>query len=356
MDKVKVGISCGDINGIGMEVIIKALEDPRILNHSTPIIYGSSKVLSYHKNIVNPEGFKIYNIKSTDQVQEDRINVLNCWNETINIRLGEITKESGTYAALALEQATQDAVAGKIDCLVTAPINKKAMSLAGFQYVGHTEYLKHMCNSEDVLMMMCSEDMKVALATGHVPIQNVSSALSSDKIYNKTELLINTLKRDFGMEKPKIAVLGIQPHAGDEGTIGMEDEEITKPAIEKLKNSGYLVYGPYASDGFFGQLDHRKFDAVMACYHDQGLIPFKMASFGYGVNMTCGLSIIRTSPDHGTGYDIVGKNIADEQSFLHAYFMAIDAFRHRSKFDLSHEHPIKKGLNPVESSDDVIHD
>jgi 4-hydroxythreonine-4-phosphate dehydrogenase len=205
-------------------------------------------------------------------------------------------------------------------------------------------------------MMMCSEDMKVALATGHVPIQNVSSALSSDKIYNKTELLINTLKRDFGMEKPKIAVLGIQPHAGDEGTIGMEDEEITKPAIEKLKNSGYLVYGPYASDGFFGQLDHRKFDAVMACYHDQGLIPFKMASFGYGVNMTCGLSIIRTSPDHGTGYDIVGKNIADEQSFLHAYFMAIDAFRHRSKFDLSHEHPIKKGLNPVESSDDVIHD
>lgn len=343
MDKVKVGISCGDINGIGMEVIIKALEDPRILNHSTPIIYGSSKVLSYHKNIVNPEGFKIYNIKSTDQVQEDRINVLNCWNETINIRLGEITKESGTYAALALEQATQDAVAGKIDCLVTAPINKKAMSLAGFQYVGHTEYLKHMCNSEEVLMMMCSEDMKVALATGHVPIQNVSSALSSDKIYNKTELLINTLKRDFGMEKPKIAVLGIQPHAGDEGTIGMEDEEITKPAIEKLKNSGYLVYGPYASDGFFGQLDHRKFDAVMACYHDQGLIPFKTLTFGHGVNFTAGLNKVRTSPDHGTAYDIAGQGIARTDSFKEALFAGIEIFKTRTMNLELHDNPLQPG-------------
>ena len=342
MRKLKVGITCGDINGIGMEVILKALDDARVLHHSVPIIYGSSKIVSYHKNIVEPESFRSQNIKDASQAVDDRINILNCWNENVNIQLGEATKESGSYASMALEACTNDALQEKIDCMVTAPINKHAMSLAGFRYVGHTEYLKDRCRAEKVLMMMCSEEMKVCLSSGHIPIQNVSSVSSKEKLISQLKLLISTLQMDHGIDKPRIAVLGMQPHAGDNGTIGDEDERITKPAVAELKEQGHLVFGPYPADGFYGRLSHKKFDAIMAAYHDQGLIPFKMASFGNGVNMTCGLPIIRSSPDHGTGYDIAGKNQADPSSFRAAYYMAMDASRNRFEYLKNHENPLKR--------------
>lgn len=341
MRKLKVGITCGDINGIGLEVIIKALDDSRLLNHSIPIIYGSSKIISYHKNIVEPESFRSQNIKDALQASEDRINILNCWNETVNIQLGEATKESGSYAAMALEACVNDAIEGRIDCVVTAPVNKHAMSLAGFRYIGHTEYLRDKCQVEQVLMMMCSDEMKISLSSGHIPVQNVSSVSSKQKLVSQLKLLISSLRMDHGIEKPRVAVLGIQPHAGDMGSIGDEDERITTPAVAALKAEGELVFGPYPADGFFGKLNYKKFDAVMAAYHDQGLIPFKMASFGQGVNMTCGLPIIRSSPDHGTAYDIAGKNEADPSSFLSAYFLAMDASRNRSEYLKNHENPIK---------------
>ncbi|HKK87379.1 MAG TPA: 4-hydroxythreonine-4-phosphate dehydrogenase PdxA [Saprospiraceae bacterium] len=353
MRKLKVGITCGDINGIGMEVIIKALNDTRLLNHSIPIIYGSSKIISYHKNIVEPENFRSQNIKEASQASDDRINILNCWNEAVNIQLGEATRESGSYAAMALEACTNDALDGKIDCMVTAPINKHAMSLAGFRYIGHTEYLRDRCQVEQVLMMMCSEEMKVSLSSGHIPVQNVSSVSSKEKLISQIKLLNSTLRMDHGIDKPRIAVLGIQPHAGDNGAIGDEDERITKPAVAELKKEGELVFGPYPADGFFGSLSYKKFDAIMAAYHDQGLIPFKMASFGKGVNMTCGLPIIRSSPDHGTGYDIAGKNAADPSSFLSAYFMAMDAARNRTEYLKNHENPLRRNqaLPSEESAD-----
>lgn len=352
MEKVKVGISIGDINGIGLEVIIKTLKDKRILNNSTAIIYASSKVFSYHCNNLEDCNIRYNNIKSVDEAKDGMVNVLSCWEEEVKVTLGEATKEGGKYAAISLSKATQDVIDKKIDCLVTAPINKKVMDLVDFGFIGHTEYLMSTTGANEVLMMLCSQDMRMALATGHTPIQDVNKVLDKASLVKKVELLIRTLKYDFDLDKPRIAVLGIQPHAGDGGMIGDEDETITKPAVTQLKNRGHLVYGPFPSDAFFGNYSHKKFDAIVSCYHDQGLIPFKMASFGDGVNITCGLPIIRTSPDHGTAFDIAGKDQANPSSFRQAYFLAMDAFRKRERNIDIRSNPIN--INRRNKDGDVV--
>lgn len=356
MGRIKVGISIGDINGIGLEVIIKALNDKRVLKYGTPIIYGSSKVFSYHANIMEDLSVPVQHIRELSEVSDDKINVMNCWTDLADIKLGQQTEEAGKYASISLEKCTTDAISGHIDAMVTAPIHKKVMSLSGFRYIGHTDYLRDQCASNDVLMMLCSKDMRMALGTGHIPIQDVPVSLSVDKIMGKLQVLLETLKMDFDISKPKIAVLGMQPHAGDLGMIGQEDENLTKPAIAKMKSKGHLVFGPYPADGFFGQMLHTNFDAVFSCYHDQGLVPFKMASFGSGVNMSCGLPIIRTSPDHGTAFDIAGKNIADPSSFRTAFFMAVDASRMRKTYIEMHNAPIKKKYQIDHTDEDVVHD
>ncbi len=356
MDKVRVGISVGDINGIGHEVIIKTLSDKRVLRNATPIIYGSIQILNYHQKTLGDKKFHANVIKKADEAVENTVNLIQLPGKDQRVELGALSKVSGLFAKHSLEAATHDVVRGHVDCLVTAPIHKKAMQMANFEYIGHTEFLKDACGTDSVLMMMCSREMKVALATGHVPIQDVPSKLNAKGLVKKCQLLIDTLKFDFNIEKPRLAILGMQPHAGDEGAIGKEDEQITKPAIKELKEKGHFVFGPFPADGFFGNYAHRNFDAVVSCYHDQGLAPFKMSSFGHGVNMTCGLPIVRTSPDHGTAHDIAGKNLADPGSFREAFFMAVDSFRTRKKNKEWRSNPINIVQGPANAKDDIVHD
>lgn len=340
MEKLKIGISIGDINGIGLEVILKTLIDERILKHCTPIVYGSSKVVSYHKNIVSLPDFQYQSIRSVDQVEHDKINILNCWNDNVNINLGKITDVGGIYAFKSLEFAVKDLHAGLIDALVTAPINKKSMQLANFPFPGHTEYITQVLGGKESLMLLVSDTMRVGLVTNHTPIKDVASQITKAKILEKINILKETLNVDFAIEKPTIAVLGLNPHAGDEGVIGEEELDIVRPAIEEAKKKGILAFGPYPADGFFGSGQYNKFDAVLAMYHDQGLVPFKALSFGTGVNYTAGLSAVRTSPDHGTAYDIAGKNEADPASFRKALYTAIDIARNRYDYTEMHANPI----------------
>ena len=311
MGSIRAGITVGDINGIGLEVIIKTLSHPSVTQLCTPVIYGSSKVVSYHKNIVNPGDFTFHNTATADKIYSQKINVVNCWQDTANIALGKESEEGGRFAHIALDRAVGDLKEGHIDLLVTAPINKNSMKMAGFQYPGHTEYLAHEFGVKEGLMMMVTDRLKVALMTTHMPLSNVPAAITKEKIRSKIDLLINTLQMDFGIMKPVIAVLGLNPHAGESGQIGREEEDIIRPAIIEAKKSGDVIMGPYSADGFFGSMNHTKFDAVLAMYHDQGLIPFKMLHFHDGVNFTAGLPYVRTSPDHGTAFEIAGKNEAN---------------------------------------------
>ncbi|MEL6122086.1 MAG: 4-hydroxythreonine-4-phosphate dehydrogenase PdxA [Bacteroidota bacterium] len=334
MAKIKVGITIGDINGIGPEVIIKSLSNEMMLNECTPVIYGSSKVLGYHKNIVQDNGFHFVTTSDATKVSPNKINVINCWSETVDIDLGQPTQSGGQCAHTALDRAVTDLQEGHIDALVTAPINKHAMKLADFPYLGHTEFIAEKVGSlGQELMMLVSDKMKVAVVSTHVPISQVADLVTRERVRACITALEQSLRIDFGIEKPTIGVLGLNPHAGDNGEIGLEDEEIIKPIILELKKKGKLVLGPYSADGFFGKGLHTKCDAILAMYHDQGLIPFKALSFGRGVNFTAGLSVVRTSPDHGTGYDIVGRNIADPTSFREAIYNAIDIVRSRQDFD-----------------------
>ena len=350
--KIKIGITLGDFNGIGPEVIIKALSHPQITDHFIPIIYGSSKVMAYHKNIVKDHQFNFVSIKYADNAAYNKINVFNVWDEPVNIDLGKPTEESGKFAIKALEQAIDDARAGKIDALVTAPINKNAMQLAGFDHMGHTEYLTKAFDAPETVMTMVSESIIVALASNHVPIKDLSESLDKKKIIRKLKILTKSLKQDFAKERPTIAVLGFNPHAGDEGVIGTEEMEFVKPAIIEAKNNGVLAAGPYPADGFFGNGSFRKFNAILSMYHDQGLIPFKLLSFGKGVNFTAGLPIIRTSPDHGTAYDIVGKNVASGDSMRRAIFLAKDLFKNRREFLEDTKDPLKKAPKHQEEIQD----
>ncbi|MCB0685475.1 MAG: 4-hydroxythreonine-4-phosphate dehydrogenase PdxA [Saprospiraceae bacterium] len=354
MTKVRVGISVGDINGIGLEVIIKSLSHPKIVELCTPVIYGSSKVLSYHKNIVRPQEFNYQNLSNAQNLTEDRINLINCWNEDVMINLGVPSEESGKFAYISLDQATQDLRQGLIDVLVTAPIDKHAMSLAGFPATGHTEYLTEQFNVAESLMLMVSDDLRIGVVTNHLPLKDVASHITQERIQEKALLLHKSLQMDFGIEKPMIAILGLNPHAGDQGLIGHEEEEIIRPAINNLKNQGLLIGGPYAADGFFGSSHYREVDGILAMYHDQGLVPFKALSFGKGINFTAGLPVVRTSPDHGTGATIAGQNIADESSFLRSIYLAIDIFRSRSEYHDAHKNRLKMGtLKEEEEGEDI---
>lgn len=342
-NKPVIGISVGDINGIGLEVILKALDHKRILHICTPVVYGSSKVVSYHKNIVALNDLTFYGQRSAERLSYDKINVVNCWNDNVNITLGKPTDMGGKYAQISLEAATRDLKAGLVDALVTAPIHKKSMQLAGFAHVGHTEYLTKEFGASDSLMLLTNDSLRVGLVTAHVPLKDVPGGIKKENIVNKLKLLNDTLKIDFGFERPTIAVLGLNPHAGEEGMLGDEEEKIIRPAIvEAKKEGGLMVFGPFAADGFFGSGQFRKFDGILAMYHDQGLIPFKALTFGSGVNYTAGLSCIRTSPDHGTAFDLAGKNSADPSSFLQAMFTAIDIHRNRKEYYELRENAVKK--------------
>ncbi len=342
-NKPVIGISIGDINGIGLEVILKALNHKRIIHLCTPVIYGSSKVVSYHKNIVALDELTFYGQRNAERLSYDKVNVVNCWNENVNITLGKPTDAGGKFAQMSLEAATRDLKAGLIDALVTAPIHKKSMELAGFAHVGHTEYLTKEFNAKNSLMLLANDNLRVGLVTSHIPLRAVADAITKENIINKLRIFNNTLKVDFGFERPSIAVLGLNPHAGEEGMLGHEEEKVIRPAVvEAKKEGGMMVFGPFAADGFFGSGQFNKFDGILAMYHDQGLIPFKALTFGSGVNFTAGLSCIRTSPDHGTAFDLAGKNSADSSSFLHAMFMAIDVHRNRKEYHELKENAVKK--------------
>ena len=333
-----VGITQGDGNGIGYEVIIKALADPRILESFTPVIYGSSKIFGFYKKLIhNLDQMDTNVITSAKDAHPRRINIVNCLPDNVFVEPGQPTPEAAKGAMTSLEWAVKDIRRGDIDVLVTAPINKKAMVNEGFGYTGHTEYLQSAFGVKDIAMFMVSQTMKVGVVTGHIPLKDVPSSITQEKIISKLHLLNDSLKRDFGVDMPKIAVLSLNPHCGDGGLLGDEEQNIIRPAVEEAVNQGILAFGPYSPDGYFGLGEYSKFDATLAMYHDQGLAPFKALAFHDGVNFTAGLPVIRTSPDHGTAYDLAGRGEADPRSMMHAIYAAIDIFHHRLEYDELHQ-------------------
>lgn len=330
-ENVIVGISIGDLNGIGGEVVLKILQDDRMLDFFTPVIFASVKTITFLKNHFNYDEINFNGINDLNHTLHGRVNVLNVWNDKINIEFGKEDKVIGEYAIKSLVAATKALKDGSIDVLVTAPINKHNIQSSAFNFPGHTDYLARELNGES-LMFMLSEDLRVGLLTDHIPVKDVANHITKELIIKKINTVSNSLKKDFKISKPKIAVLGINPHTGDNGVIGNEDDEIMRPVLMEIKESGTLVFGPYAADSFFGSNNYKNFDAIIASYHDQGLIPFKTLSFGKGVNYTAGLSKIRTSPDHGTAYEIAGKGTADETSFKEAVFTAIELFNNRLEY------------------------
>jgi 4-hydroxythreonine-4-phosphate dehydrogenase len=343
MAKIKVGITHGDPNGIGYEVILKTFSDPTMLELCTPIIYGSPKVASYHRKTLDLQ----VNFSAISQVAEahdETINVLHCTADEVKIDLGQPTAEAGEAALAALEKAMKDWREGLIDVLVTAPINKHTIQSEKFHFPGHTEYIQKSVgkDGQQALMILMNEKIRVALATTHLPLRDVASAITEDTIMSKLQILHHSLRRDFSIDNPRIAVLALNPHAGDNGLLGSEEQDILKPAIDSAVEKGMHVYGPFPADGFFGARTYEYYDAVLAMYHDQGLAPFKLLAMEDGVNYTAGLDIVRTSPDHGTAYDIAGKSVADEASFRHAIYSAIDIFRARKAWDEAHQNPLEK--------------
>lgn len=330
--KPTIAITIGDVNSISPEVIIKALEDPRIIKLMTPVVYGSGKILSYYRKALNIRDFNYFQLKKLEELSDKKLNVLNLWEETVNITMGQSSEEAGKYAFISIKKAVEDAMEGKVDAIVTAPINKHNIQSEDFKFAGHTEYLAQEAGVKDSLMLLVDGDLRVGVVTGHIPIHEVSEKITPEKIDSKLDVLEKSLKEDFGIKKPRIAVLGLNPHAGDGGVIGNEEEEIIKPLIEKRKEKGKLVFGPFPADGFFGNQQYKNFDAVLAMYHDQGLIPFKTLAFSNGVNFTAGLPFVRTSPDHGTAYDLTGKGLADETSMRQALFLAIDIIKNRKEY------------------------
>ena len=328
--KPRIGITLGDLNGIGPEVIIKALADNRMLSLITPVIYGSARVISFYKKLMNIEEFNYSQVKTKGQFALKSINVVNCWEDVIEINPGKQSKESGKAALMALKCACEELKEGHLDALVTGPIDKSTIHSEEFPFKGHTEFLIQYFGSGEGLMFMVSDTLRIGLVTEHVPLKEVSALLTKERIETKLQLMENSLRKDFGINKPKIAVLGLNPHAGDGGLIGNEDDQIIKPIINDFRNKGKLVFGPFPADGFFAN-QYAKYDGILAMYHDQGLIPFKSIAFENGVNFTAGMSVVRTSPDHGTAYNIAGKNQANEASLREAIFKAGDIFRHRTE-------------------------
>ena len=332
--KLIVGITQGDGNGIGYEVIIKALADERILELCTPVIYGSSKIFGFYKKQIHDiENINTNVINSAKDVHQKRVNIVNCLPENVFVEPGQPTPESAKAAITSLNRAVEDIKAGHIDVLVTAPINKRAMSSEGFGYTGHTEFLEKQFGVDEVAMIMVCDRLKVGVLTGHTALKDVPSLITEEKIVNKLRLMKKSLQRDFGVDAPKIAVLGLNPHCGDGGLLGDEEQRIILPAIKAANEEGIMAFGPYSSDGFFGLGNYAKFDAVLAMYHDQGLTPFKALAFEDGVNYTAGLPVVRTSPDHGTAYEMAGRDMADPRSMKAAIYAAIDIFNKREDYD-----------------------
>jgi 4-hydroxythreonine-4-phosphate dehydrogenase len=323
-DRPVIGISMGDFNGIGPEVILKTLSDNRVQKMCVPVVYGNYRIFARYKKLIEVEEMSFHSIKNITELFPKKTNLVTCWEEDYEIQPGKITDEAGKCAFISLSKATEDILEGKLDALVTAPINKKNIQGQDFKFIGHTEYLTEVSKVNDSLMFMISDTMRVGLVTAHIPLSDVKSKLTKELIHQKISMMTKSLKNDFGISRPRIAVLGLNPHAGEEGLLGNEEIEIIRPVVEDLKEKGQLVAGPFPSDGFFGSGHFKKFDAVLAMYHDQGLIPFKLMAFESGVNFTAGLPFIRTSPDHGTAYDLAGKNEADESSFRAALFAAIE--------------------------------
>ncbi|MES2140951.1 MAG: 4-hydroxythreonine-4-phosphate dehydrogenase PdxA [Bacteroidota bacterium] len=343
-EKIIVGISQGDINGIGLEVIIKTFLDPQMLEVCTPVIFGSNKTASFHRKALNIEDFSFNLIKDISEINHKRANIINVYEEDVIIELGAQTEAGGKYALKSLEAAAYALSQNQVDVLVTAPINKENIQSPDFKFPGHTEYLDEKFGTGNSLMFLVSDNLRVAVVTGHIPVTRVAQELTTEKIIKKIQVLNNSLIQDFSIRKPKIAVLGLNPHAGDNGVIGNEEQQIIIPAINKTKEEGMLVYGPYPADGFFGNGTYKNFDAVLAMYHDQGLIPFKTIAFNSGVNFTAGLPIVRTSPDHGTAYDIAGKNVASEESFRRAVYMAVDIYKTRKQYEEITANPLTISL------------
>lgn len=333
MSKILVGITQGDSNGIGYEVIIKALSDPRILEQFTPVIYGSSKIFSfYRKTIPEIEQMDTNAINNAREAHPKRVNIVNCLPDSAYAEPGQATPESAKAAIACLDRAVEDLKAGEIDVLVTGPINKKAMSGQGFGFPGHTEYIQNAFGVKDVTMLMVSSRIKVGVVTGHIPLKDVAASITEEKILSKLRLINESLQKDFCIDKPRIAVLSLNPHSGDGGLLGDEEGRIIIPAIKKAVDEGILAFGPFSPDGFFGLSHYENFDATLAMYHDQGLAPFKALSFEDGVNFTAGLPVVRTSPDHGTAFEMAGRDEADPLSMRAAIFTAIDIFRKREQF------------------------
>ena len=329
-ENIIVGISVGDLNGIGSEVILKTFEDTRMLELCTPVIFANVKIISFLKRELNLTA-AIHGIDKLEQLVVGKINVLNVWRDGVDLEFGKNDAAVGSYAIKSFVAATKALKEGFVDVLVTAPINKYNIQSEDFKFPGHTDYLDKELNG-NALMLMVHDDLRVGLLTDHVPVNEVAQQLTEKLISEKLETIINTLKQDFEIEKPKVAVLGLNPHSGDNGVIGNEEEKIIKPTLKKLFEAGNMVFGPFPADGFFGSGQYEKYDAVLAMYHDQGLIPFKTLSFGNGVNYTAGLDKIRTSPDHGTAYEIAGKGMANNESFKEAVYLAIDIFHRRNDY------------------------
>ena len=341
-EKLRVGITHGDINGVGYEVILKAFENPVMMDLCTPIVYGSPKVATYHRKAIDcPTNFTIIN--HADEASTTKLNILNCVDDELKVDLGIPSEEAGKAALDALERALADYEEGLIDVLVTAPINKNTIQGENFRFPGHTEYIQERAGEgEKALMILLKDELRVALVTGHVPVSSISSLLTKELIQEKLTIFEQSLQRDFCIEKPRIAVLALNPHAGDGGLIGTEEQEVIIPALEEMKAQGMFCYGPYPADGFFGSEQFTKFDGVLAMYHDQGLAPFKALAMDEGVNFTAGLPIVRTSPAHGTAYDITGKGLASAASMCHAIYTALDVYRNRDFYDEARENPLKK--------------
>lgn len=340
--KIIIGITHGDINGIGYEVILKTMSDIRMLETFIPVIYGSPKVASYHRKNLDIQGLNLNIVNSIDEINHKRVNIINCVDDEIKVDLGVSTNEAGKAAYAALERACADLKEGKLQAIVTGPINKKNIQSNNFHFPGHTEYLEAKFGGDSpALMMLVNDVMRVAVVTGHIPVQKISEELTEKLILEKLTVLNNSLKKDFAIVRPRIAILGLNPHAGDEGVIGDEEQTVIIPAIKKAEKAGIICSGPYPADGFFGAGSFTKFDAILAMYHDQGLIAFKTVSMENGVNFTAGLSVIRTSPAHGTAYSLAGKNLASEDSFRQALYMAFDIYQNREWFNEINANPLK---------------
>ena len=338
---ILAGISHGDINGIGYEIIIKALSDPTINDLCTPIVYGSPKVAAYHRKALNINNFNFNNIRSADEAHAKKANMINCLDDNIRVELGKSTVQGGEAAIVSLEKAVEDLKDGKIDVLITAPIDKQNVQSERFRFNGHTDYLKSIAGTGEALMFMISESMRIGIATDHVPLSKVPGMITVETLIQKIRLMNQSLILDFGIRKPRIAVLGLNPHAGDNSLLGTEEAEIINPAIQQSQKAGILTFGPFPADGFFGAGSFSKFDGILAMYHDQGLTPFKALSFDSGVNFTAGLPFIRTSPVHGTAFAIAGKGEASENSFRQAIYLACDIFRNREMYTEISKNPLK---------------